>query len=173
MKLFGNLFWGLLLIVIGAGLLLKHFFNIDIPLGSIIFGLVLIYLGLVIAFGKPVRNIDNNAIFQNSNIQSSNGRNEYNMVFSNSTVDLSSINVSDNLITAKVNAVFSRGVIIIDSMKPMVVKANSAFASAGFPDGNSISFGEYTYRSKNYREREPYIEVKADVVFGRLDIVEK
>jgi hypothetical protein len=49
---------------------------------------------------------------------------------------------------------------------------NSAFGNAVAPDHSSISFGEYTYRSKSYKEGQPYLKIEADVVFGKLDITE-
>lgn len=55
----------------------------------------------------------------------------------------------------------------------MKIKVDAAFASAKMPDGNRISFGDYTYQTKSLKEGEDYLRVDADVVFGELVIEER
>ena len=43
---FGGLFWGVLLILIGIGIILKVFFDINIPIFRTALALLLIYLGV-------------------------------------------------------------------------------------------------------------------------------
>jgi len=40
------------------------------------------------------------------------------------------------------------------------------------PDGNLVSFGDYTYKNKAFNKTAPYRVIKADVVFGSMTIME-
>jgi hypothetical protein len=51
------------------------------------------------------------------------------------------------------------------------VEVSSAFAEARRPDGSDLGFGDHVYRSKNLDESKPHLLVKADVVFGKIEIV--
>jgi len=48
--IFKRLFWGVLLIIWGFGLLLDELLDIDLPLGMITFSIVLIWAGLYLIF---------------------------------------------------------------------------------------------------------------------------
>jgi hypothetical protein len=54
-----------------------------------------------------------------------------------------------------------------------VIRTNAAFASAEMPDGNSISFGNYSYKTKTFSPGTNYLEIEASVVFGKLSIIER
>ncbi|MDD2331344.1 MAG: hypothetical protein PHI68_01685, partial [Candidatus Cloacimonetes bacterium] len=49
---FGNMFWGILIILLGLSLILKDF-NINIPLFKIFFGLIIILFGIKLLIGRP------------------------------------------------------------------------------------------------------------------------
>lgn len=52
---------------------------------------------------------------------------------------------------------------------PTVIKISSAFGSGNTPDGSTIVFGDHTYRTG---EGTPALVIEANVVFGKIDIVE-
>ena len=147
MRPFDTYFWGLLFIVVGIAFIIKHTMHINIPIMRIAFGFVLVYWGLSLIVGGFSVGGKNNVIFGNTDIKSSNIQNEYNTVFGSSTMKIS-------------------------ADMPIVIKASVAFSSIHFPDGTNLSFGEYVYKTKAYKENEPYITIKADVAFGKLDIIE-
>jgi hypothetical protein len=71
-----------------------------------------------------------------------------------------------------VTTIFGSGVLKINPDIPVVIKVDSVFANAHFPDGTNISFGDYTYHSPRKAEQDVApLEIKADVVFGDLTIV--
>ena len=174
MRLSGDLFWGLLFIVIGIVMVVKYAFHINLPVMRIIFGFILIYLGVSVLLKGSFNwhHDDNDVIFRNDNIKVTDANDEYNIIFGSSIVDLSDIQSTNENKKIEVNAIFSSGVLKIRGDAPIVIKANSGFASAHFPNGTSISFGDYTYKTKGYRENEPYILIEANVVFGQLNIDE-
>ncbi len=58
-------------------------------------------------------------------------------------------------------------------MMPAKIIVNSVFAGARMPDGNTIAFGQYTYKSDSLKEDTSFLQVQANVVFGGLQIINK
>lgn len=173
MKFFNRLFWGMLLILLGICLMLNHFLGWSIPLGTMAVAFILIYLGIIIIFGKAEYKGGHNTIFSSGSAVTSSTEDEYNVIFGRENVDLSNVILQDKTRKIKVDYVFSSGSLIINSEMPVIVKVDSAFASARMPDGNSISFGNYTYSTKNFNAGIPHLEIKADAVFSNLEIIER
>jgi hypothetical protein len=173
MKIPSDYFWGILFIVLGISFFAKYFFHWDVPIVRVIIGFVLIYLGVVVLIGGFGPRNQSDIIFGNGNLKASAAQDEYNLVFSKGEIDLSSIAASEKTGKIDVSVVFSAGTVIINQSVPAVIKVNSAFASADLPNGTSIHFGDYTYKTKAYVEGSPYMEIEVNVVFGKMDIVEK
>lgn len=173
MRSINRFFWGMLFILLGACLMLNHFLNWNIPVGTVITAFILIYLGIIIIFGKAPYKDRHADVFTNECIVSSSSDDEYNVIFGRKNVDLSSIALEDKIRVIKVDYIFSRGSIIINSEMPAIVRVDSAFAGARMPDGNSISFGDYKYCTKTYNAEMPHLEIKADALFSNLEIIEK
>lgn len=173
MRFFSRFFWGLLFILLGACLMLNHFLGWDIPVGTIIIAFILIYLGIVIIFGKAPYTDRHHNVFDGECIVSSSSEHEYDVVFGRKNVDLSGIVLEDKNRVIKVDYVFSSGMLIINREMPVIVRVDAAFAGAKMPDGSSISFGDHTYCTKNYNSGIPHLEIKADAVFSSLEIIEK
>lgn len=171
MRMFGTLFWGLLFIALGAAFLIKYVFQLNISVFRVIFGFVLIYFGISSIVGGFTTSTKNDVIFGKGNIQASKADNEYNMIFSNGEIDLRNVKIQDSNNNIEVHVVFSNGTVRLNPDVAAVVKVTSAFGTASVP-GNSVSFGEYTYKTRGYREGEPYLNIDANVVFGKLDITE-
>ena len=171
--LFSGLFWGVLLIVIGIIVIIKIVFKIEIPVIRIAFALILIFLGIRVLLGHGTfsQKKESNILFGESRFEDD-GREEYNVVFGKGIFDLSRTAVGGTR-TIKYSTVFGASVIILDPDTPLIVRADSAFAGASFPDGSTVAFGSYTYRSRTYDESKPHLVLKADVVFGGLEIRNK
>lgn len=170
---FSGVFWGVLLILLGVSLLLKILFNISIPIFRIAFALLLIYLGIKILLGgHGIEKRKNTVLFNDARIEYSDAFDEYNVVFGKGVIDLSNISLGNRTIEVKVNTVFGEGAIKINPTLPTEILVNSAFAGARMPDGNTISFGNYTYKSKNFKEGENHLKITSNVVFGSLKIIE-
>lgn len=172
MRMYGDYFWGLLFIIAGIALIVKYVFNINVPVVRIILGFMMIYFGItLIAGGFIVRN-KNDIIFSEGNINGTGIMDKYNIIFGNGTINLTKSKMMNKNGNIEVNTIFARGMLRIEEGIPAVIKVNSAFAGTSFPDGTTISFGDYTYRTKGYQKGEPFILINADVVFGRLNIEE-
>lgn len=172
MRLSGDFFWGLLFIVIGVALVTKYVFHFNIPVLRIVFGFILIYLGLSVLFGGSLIRGKGDIIFGSDSIRATDAKDEYNIIFGSGTVDLTDMGTPSTNRRIDVNTIFSSGNIKIRGDVPIVIKVDSAFSASHFPNGTTISFGDYTYKTRGYREREPYILIEADVVFGQFNIIE-
>lgn len=169
--IFSQVFWGLLLVVIGLSLILKVVFNLNIPVFRLIFSFFLIYMGLRILFGgfgfeKNCRNM----IFNDYQFKVK-ADGDYNVIFGRGVIDLTGYTIDANT-RIKINTIFGSGLVKLDPSQPLKIKVNSAFAEAKMPDGNIISFGEYYYQTPAVQENQPYGEMEANVVFGELQLIE-
>jgi predicted membrane protein len=177
MKMGPGIFWGVLLIIIGLSLVIKIVFNVDFPIFKIIFAFFFIYIGLKILLGhsfKPFheRKTDNEVIFGESTFNNVENGKEYNVIFSKGNFDLRNIPLNENGPTKiKINTIFGGARILIDKNKPIRIKADAVFSGAQMPNGNSTAFGSSIYTSDSLDLTKPFLDVKADVVFGGLDII--
>lgn len=173
MRLSGDYFWGFLLISIGAILLLKYLFNVNIPMFRTIVGLVLIYCGLMVIIGGYSVRSKSDIIFDNGRIKSNTIQKEYNMVFSGGVVDLTDMPTLEKRTKIEVNSIFAGGTLIVDKDVPVVIKASAVFGQVRTPEGTSVNFGDNVYTRGNVNGDVPYLEIEANAVFGQLNIIEK
>lgn len=111
-------------------------------------------------------------IFSSGEIKATNEQDRYNIIFGNSTIDLRTLPTPLETRTIKIDAVFSKVFIRINPEVPAVIKADCVFSGVRFPNNTQISFGDYTYTTRAYKEGMPYLLIKTDVVFGSADIIE-
>ncbi len=169
-----GMFWGVLLILLGISIILKILFNITIPVFRIAFALLLIYLGVkILTGGFGIGRKKNTVLFNDSKIEYTESSDEYNVLFGKGVVNLSTVSLEKKTVEVKVNTVFAEGTIKINPALPTKILVNSAFAGARMPDGNVISFGNYTYKTKSFKENENYLKIETNVVFGSLKVVEQ
>ncbi len=172
--LFGGLFWGILLVLLGLTIILKAVFKIDIPLFRMVFALLIIYWGLKLLFGGSfLGSSGNTVIFSESKIESKEAGNEYNIVFGKSTIDLTDIDISESGAVMEVNVVFGSGYILINPEIPTLIKVSTVFAESKLPKGNVSFFGDRTYKTKSYVDGENHLKLNIDVVFGNAIIEDK
>ena len=175
-----NYFWGILLILIGVGAVAKQFINIDLPTSTIIFSSILILWGISILTGNYIpherhrhrhREREEDA-FTKQERNNYTFQDKYDVIFGDRTIDLTMLNLPDKNKNIKIDTVFARSYVKINPQIPAVIKVNAVFAGAYLPNKTNISFGEYTYTTKGFKEGLAYYYIKADVVFGQMDIVE-
>lgn len=168
-----GIFWGILLMLVGLVMLLKIIFGVNIPLFKILFGLFFIYIGVRIITGVS-RKEDNSSsvVFGENRVKYDENNTEHNIVFSKGILDFSEARVGTTK-PSQIHLVFSDGTLLINQDIPLKIKVKGAFSGCNFPDGTTISFGEYTYTTKAFSETQPYLLVNADVVFSALKVKTK
>lgn len=175
MKMGAGIFWGILLILIGLGIVIRVVFNIDFPLIKFIIAFFFIFIGIKIIFGNfgtwDRKGDENTTIFNESRFEGLNeSYKEYNVIFGSSVIDLRDIDLSKESKEIKVNTIFGSTKIKIDANTPVRIKADAAFAGAELPKGNASVFGTSRYESENFNTDTNYLYISADVVFGSIEV---
>jgi len=172
---FSGIVWGIFFIFLGISIVLKHVFNIDIPIIPIFFAFFLIYLGVNIILGGFHKNpsCGQSVVFGQGKMAFTAKGGKYDVVFSKGDIDLTGIEVKDKDVSLETNTVFGSSVVKIKSSVPTLVRATAAFGSARLPDGNTAAFGEYVYKNKSYKEGQPSLNLRLTSVFSDVRIVEE
>jgi hypothetical protein len=173
-----NMILGLLILLIGASILLKAVFHIDIPLARTAVALFIIYIGvkmLLSSFG--VRGScdwerDGAALFNSKSFKYSEGdkdSKQYSIVFGSSTIDLSSLPADKKEDThVEVNIVFGEGTVLLSKKIPFQIRTNAVFAEAKTPDDNMVAFGTLNYANPDQKAETGRLIIHGNVVFGSL-----
>lgn len=177
MRLFNTYFWSGLLIVAGVLMIAKYSLNLRFSTPRVLFGLIIIYIGCFVLFGGSgwgggIRS-GANLVFGNGHIPVHALEDEYNIIFSNGSIDMTDMDEVPSDGEVEVNVVFGSGVLRINPDIPIVIKMSAAFGSVEAPDRSSAGFGENIYRTPAAQAGGDYLEIEANAVFGRLEIVER
>jgi predicted membrane protein len=175
MKMGGNFFWGILLVIIGLTMIIKVIFHIDIPVFRIIFASIFIFIGIRILSGSfKSENFDKNShnvIFNNHNFTFSNNfPKEQNIIFGRGYIDLRQFNPTTLPANFEINTVFGSTEILIPKNLQVRIKVDAAFAGATMPNNNTSAFGSTYYETPEFDSTKPFLNIKISVVFGSLII---
>ncbi len=177
MKMGAGLFWGAFLLLLGVALIIKVVFNVDFPVFKVLVGIFLVLLGLKVLFGRtfiserhfsPEETIFNERVYDNPD----SGK-EYTVLFGKGVYDFTNVDLEQGSFRAKVSTVFGGTQIIIPRDKPVRIQADAVFAGAELPDGNNAVFGTTVYESASYRQDSASIDIKVDVVFGGVQVIQR
>jgi hypothetical protein len=174
MKMGIGIFFGILLILAGAAIILRILFNIDIPVFKLLVAFVLIYIGIRMLSGdfsmKNIHTGKNAVIFGETTFKGIPEDREYTIVFGQARIDISETEASDKLKSLKINTVFGGSELIISQKQSILIRADAAFASARLPGNKETSFGKVEYRTHSEKIT---LEVESNVVFGEFRVLEK
>lgn len=172
--IFTGVFWGVILILIGLGVIINVVFGIKIPIFRTIFALFLIYIGIQMLTGISVWNKSKKAaVFEEKTIEVTTASDKYDVIFGKGEIDLSGIEPKDQNVRVDINTVFGGSVIKINPALPTKIIASAVFGGAHLPDGNVVAFGQYTYKTENFKSAEKHLLIYASVVFGGMEFVTK
>jgi hypothetical protein len=169
--LFTGIFWGGVLILLGIGVILNMVLGTKIPFGRIFWALLLVYVGISLLVRPAWHTHRWRGEWKSGRAIVTDKPGKHDVVFGSSAFDLTGVELQGKTRREEIDVVFGSGQVRLNPEMPVRVEVNSVFASAKLPDGSEKSFGEYTYQSKNFEENKPHLLVKADVVFGSLEIV--
>ncbi|MFP4025901.1 MAG: hypothetical protein ACLFVR_15355, partial [Thiohalospira sp.] len=129
-----GLFWGILLILIGLGIVIRVVFNIDFPLIKFIIAFFFIFIGIKILIGNynfwQGEVDEDTTIFSESKVHGlEENFKEYNVIFGSSIIDLRDVDLTKSSKEIKINTILGSSVIKLDENTPVRIKADAAFAS--------------------------------------------
>ena len=170
-----GLFWGVLLILIGLGIVIRVVFNINFPIMKFIIAFFFIFIGIKLLIGnfnfRHGHSDGNTTIFSESKTYGMDeDYKEYNIIFGSSIIDMRDIDFSSKSKEIKINTIFGGSVLKIDEDTPVKIKADAAFGNADLPNGNTAAFGTAKYESETFSKDTNYLFVKVDVVFGDFKV---
>lgn len=175
MKMGAGLFWGILLILIGLGIVIRVVFNINFPLIKFIIAFFLIFVGIKLLVGNfnfwHGHSDENTTIFSESRISGlDSDYKDYNIIFGSSIIDLRDVDLSQGSKEIEINTIFGGTVVKINEETPVVIKTDVVFANAKLPNGNTSTFGTGRFKSNSFAQDTSHIYIKADVIFGDFKV---
>lgn len=176
MKMGAGLFWGIILIALGLSIIFKVIFGISIF--RIVIAAAFILLGVIILVGKPSfhsNRDDSDVIFgEKTYILSQIQNSEYNTIFGKTIYDFRNIDsLPPGKIKVKFNTVFGSAEILLPSNIPVQIKADAVFSAAKLPNGNTVAFGNASYRSATADTSSSTLYIETSVVFGGVNFVQE
>jgi hypothetical protein len=152
---FGNMFWGILLVLWGASLILRTF-NINMPLAKIFFAVVIILFGLQLLFGTKFSFFSGGRSSRHgSSMIRTNSSGEYTFVFSGGTIDLTDIDPDSK--DLEITVVFGSADVLLPKHLNFDIEPTSVFGSTDLPK-----------RSEASALGERPIRIESTAVFGRI-----
>lgn len=172
--IFSSLFWGVMLLLLGASMILRAVFNLDIPVFRIIFALVIIYFGVKLLIGRHAfKSSDNYTMFRNTSSKISDLGEDYSIIFGKSNIDLTQVDLSTSVQKTSVDIIFGSANILIDPDIPMKINISTIFADCKLPQRNINFFGDSEYKTPSYVAGENFLELNIDVIFGNAVVIAK
>ena len=170
-NVFSSGFWGLLLVMVGVLLMIRHVFNIDFPFFTFFFSILLIYIGIVVIRGGFARQRSEDfTMFSDTSMGYDPGRQRYAVLFGESQVDLRGMKLTEDKYL-ELNCVFGEMRTKLPADLSYEIFASAAFGSLVTPDGRDTNFGNYTYRSPGFTTTEPVLHITAKTVFGSMIVM--
>lgn len=171
MATFHGLFWGIALIILGAGLLARFIYQVHFPWFRIMIAFVFIYAGLWLMLRPRFEVSSGNLIlFSKGMMNFSEKQKDYTVLFGDGTLHITDVHIRETK-TIEVNGIFSECVIHIGKDVNFRMKSDAAFASFSGPDGNTTSFGSQHYKPEWFDPDKPYLNIRTNVVFGNMRVV--
>lgn len=164
---FGNIFWGVMIILFGVSIFLKGF-NINLPLMKVFFAIVIIMFGvrMLIGGGKPRVKYSSHNHHKANTVVYSRDNQEYTMVFASGDIDLSDLKAdSKNL---EITVVFGSANVILPSDLRFDIQTTAVLGGIVLPKTGHYGISE-NRSDINPDSTSTPISIDASAVFGRME----
>ena len=172
--LFSGWFWGLILVMVATGSIIKSILKINLSL-FLIFILI-----MVIFFTINLFNLNNSAsttyftseeIIKVKNVSEIN---QYNCAFCNLTFDLTLLDISSlEYEEIEISNLMGKLKILINKSQKIKIQSRTFFGSAITPDEAKTILGNHIYFTSRYSEFNPYTTINMETIFGSTEVYEK
>jgi hypothetical protein len=170
------LFFGALVLLAGASILIDAIFKVHVPFVRSAFAVLLIFFGvqlLIGAWAPVVRNTSSNgsAVMSELHFAPTVAASpmKYDVIFGRGTIDLTQLPKPDQTLNVELNAIFSSATLTVDPSWPMVIEASSAFGEVRMPDQSFATFGTARYATTD--AATPVLRVRINTVFGSCHVL--
>ncbi len=159
---FGSLFWGILICLIGLSIIFKYVFNIDLHLVRIFLGIIIVLFGVKLIIGYSAKHRIRESI-----ITPSNKSQEYNMIFTGGTIDLTNLDIQ-KLNDMEINIIFGSAKILFPDTVSLDVESTTVFGATVLPNRSIGGISSETFVF-NENVSKPKLHLETNVIFGRLE----
>ncbi len=178
MKMNSLIIWIIFTGILCLILFVRAVLDIQVPVFRVIAGSILILAGISLISGSsgvwPLKSNDNEFFFSSGTVDGYHGADkEYQVVFSEIVYDFTGTVIAGSTQNIKINAVFSSVTVYIDPEHPLKIDVDALFAGVKMPGRNTPLLGRGNYRSGSYDPDAPYLEFKANVIFGNIVFMNK
>lgn len=152
---FGGMFWGILLILWGASLILKTF-GLNLPLAKLFIAVAIILFGIKLLVGSRI-NIFNSGSTKarTASYYRSNSTGEYTFVFSGGTVDLTDLDPNSK--DLEITVVFGNADVLLPRHLNFDFEPTTVFGQTILPAKGEMKAGD-----------NPAIRIESTAVFGKI-----
>ena len=162
--------------LIGLGIVIRIVFNVDLPIFKLLVAFFFIWLGLRIIMGDRgffhFQATKNDVVFNESSFKEFNSENkEYNVIFGKAIYDFRDLEIREK-VKINIHAVFGGAEIKLRRGTAYRIVSESVFGGLKLPNGNTSVFGTTHYQSDNYNPDSAHLLIKAEVVFGGIELQE-
>jgi hypothetical protein len=176
MKMASGLFWGIVLMLIGLSIVIRVVFNVDLPIFKLLVAFFFIWLGFRIILGDRgffhFHATKNDVVFNENSFKEINSENkEYHVVFGKAIYDFRDLEIKEK-VKIHVHAVFGGAEIKLRRGTAYRIVTESVFGGIKLPNGNTSVFGTTHYQSGNFNPDSAHLFIKAEVVFGGIELQE-
>lgn len=177
--LFSGVFWGIVLCLIGGAVIIKNVFDLDFPVGRVVFAVILVLVGIGFLTGKDLFRAPENksgfrswnkreasVVFGNTDFGKDQIREAYSIIFGQGVIDLTGIPESEIPRRIEVDTVFGNTRIILPADLAVSIKGDTVFGNTSWPDRVTTAFGDRIWESPAVASENGRIMIKSDCVFG-------
>ncbi len=168
---FGNIFWGIMIILFGTSMILRGF-NINLPLMKVFFAIIIIMFGvrMLIGGGKPRIHHSKHNFSKGNSVLYSRDNQEYTMVFASGDIDLSELKPDAK--DMEVTVVFGSANVILPSDLRFDIQTTAVLGGIILPKTGHYGISE-NVTSLNPDSTATPIRIEATSVFGRIEFMTK
>lgn len=162
---FGNIFWGILLLLWGSSLILKTF-NINLPLAKIFLAVIIIMFGVKLLIGTGTKSTGSGKFRGRTYIRSNNSG-EYTMIFSGGKFDLSDLD--EDAKDIEITVVFGSAEVILPAHLKFDIEPSTVFGATVLPERSQYGFGDSHIQAGAGEGRA--IQIESNCIFGRIEYI--
>lgn len=163
--------WTILLIIVVVIIIAPHLIKFVFSVISIfIFAAVILFILKRGSNDSRFNKMDRT--FTYGEVKATELHNKYDFTFSSVALDCTELTLPLQDENIKINVSFSKCIIKLNSNIPAIINIDSSFSKVSLPNNARITFGSESYYTRAYKRGLPSFQIKINVTFSDVEIVE-
>ncbi len=164
---FGSFFWGMIILLIGLGIILRAF-NIHIPLVRIFFGLIIILIGVKLLVGATGTKVHSTTVFDDRHWSSTSRNRDFNIIFGTGEIDLTQVDTLQLAGKRDINVIFGSGTVLLSDKMHTQIDVSTVFGDVQLPSHDIGMFGTDSYTMNAEGDSLQTLRINANAIFGDI-----